>query len=630
EPEVRDTGLSCGAVVLAGGLARRMDGRDKGLIPLAGMPLAGWALSRVRPQVEKVIINANRNIADYAELGEPVVPDSREGHLGPLAGLLTGLETLETDAVFMCPCDSPFVPEDMVARLAQALEQENTDIAVAHDGQRMQPVFCLVRRSSLESLSGFLDRGERKIDRWFAERSTVTVDFSATPDAFRNINTEAERLEVEQLVLSSDEYRQRVQHDPSCADPSDPELLPVDVARARIAHMLNPVATTEMVPLREALGRILGAEVVSPIDVPSYVNSAMDGYAIHQLDIPASGVARLEVAGTAWAGIPLQQSVKRGQAVRIMTGGMMPEGLDTVVIQEHVETDENSILIDSTVEAGRNVRQAGEDVASGQTVFVCGERIDPSHLGVLASLGIDEVCVYRRLKVAFFTTGDELRSLETHAGQTLGPGELFDSNRYTLFGMLQRLGVEIIDLGVVRDDAELTREAFKTAAASADVILTSGGVSAGDADFVTQIFHEMGQVAFWKLAMRPGRPLAFGRIDNALFFGLPGNPVAVMVTFYEFVMPALKALMGARQLETVLVTALSQSELRKSPGRTEYQRGVLGRDSDGNVTVSTTGKQGAGRLSSMCVADCLIVLPPGQGRVMPGERVEVQPFFGLV
>ena len=316
--------------------------------------------------------------------------------------------------------------------------------------------------------------------------------------------------------------------------------------------------------------------------------------------------------------------------MRIMTGGMMPEGLDTVVIQEHVEVENDAILIDSTVEAGRNVRQAGEDVQQGQTVFAQGEWLDPAHLGVLASLGIDQVCVKRRLKVAFFTTGDELRSLEDHAGQTLGPGELFDSNRYTLFGMLQRLGVETIDLGVVRDDAQATRQAFEAGAAQADVIVTSGGVSAGEADFVTRIFHEMGQVAFWKLAMRPGRPLAFGRIENALFFGLPGNPVAVMVTFYEFVLPALKQLMGATRLDSARATARCLSPLRKSPGRTEYQRGVLGRDKDGSLTVETTGKQGAGRLSSMCVADCLIVLPPGKGQVMAGDVVEIQPFFGLV
>lgn len=418
--------------------------------------------------------------------------------------------------------------------------------------------------------------------------------------------------------------------EPSCSDPSDPELLPVDIAIKRVAESLIPITDTETLPLRDALGRVLGADVVSPINVPSYINSAMDGYAIGSGDIPAVGEARLRVVGTAWAGVPYSGGVSTGDAVRIMTGGMMPQGTDTVVIQEHVQVDDDAVLIDSDVEAGRNVRQAGEDVREGETVFSQGEWLDPAHLGVLASLGIAEIAVNRRLRVAFFTTGDELRSLEDHAGQTLGPGELFDSNRYTLFGMLTRLGVEVIDLGVVRDSAESTRAAFEQAAASADVVLTSGGVSAGEADFVTKIFHEMGQVAFWKLAMRPGRPLAFGRIGDAAFFGLPGNPVAVMVTFYEFVLPALKRLMGAQRIDSTRVSARCLSALKKSPGRTEYQRGVLGRDSGGALTVTTTGKQGAGRLSSMCMADCIIVLPPGADKVSVGDSVEVQPFFGLV
>ncbi|MBX2879127.1 MAG: molybdopterin molybdotransferase MoeA [Granulosicoccus sp.] len=418
--------------------------------------------------------------------------------------------------------------------------------------------------------------------------------------------------------------------EPSCSDPSDPELLPVDIAIERVAQSLIPITETETLPLRDALGRVLGADVVSPINVPSYVNSAMDGFAINSNDIPGSGEARLQVIGTAWAGVPFENTVASGEAIRIMTGGMMPAGTDTVVIQEHVQVDGDSVLIDSEVEAGKNVRQSGEDVQQGETVFPAGELLDPAHLGVLASLGIAEIAVTRRLRVAFFTTGDELRSLEDHAGEPLGPGELFDSNRYTLFGMLTRLGVEVIDLGVVRDTAEATRAAFEQAAQTADVILTSGGVSAGDADFVTKIFHEMGQVAFWKLAMRPGRPLAFGRLGDAAFFGLPGNPVAVMVTFYEFVLPALKRLMGANRIDSTRVTARCLSALRKSPGRTEYQRGVLGRDDQGALTVTSTGKQGAGRLSSMCMADCIIVLPPGTDRVSVDDLVEVQPFFGLV
>lgn len=423
----------------------------------------------------------------------------------------------------------------------------------------------------------------------------------------------------------------RVQHDPSCADPTDPELLPVDIAVERLGRLLQPIKDSQQLPLREALGRILSSDILSPIDVPSYTNSAMDGYAINSSDIPANGINSLQVVGTSWAGSPCDQEVKQAQAVRIMTGGMMPAGTDTVVIQEHVEeADEGAVIrIDSRVEAGRNVRQAGEDVKQGTRVLVSGELLTPAHIGLIASLGIDRVHVTRRLRVAYFTTGDELRSLDEHAGQPLAAGELFDSNRYTLFGMLQRLGVEIVDIGIVRDDEKATRDAL-VRASSADVIITAGGISAGAADFVTRVFHELGEVAFWKLAMRPGRPLAVGRVKSAYFFGLPGNPVAVMVTFYEFVLPALKRLMGASQTLTPLLQARCLSPLKKSPGRHEYQRGILGRDEDGALTVTSTGKQGAGRLSSMVAADCLLVLPPGADRIEPGDLVEVRPFYALI
>ncbi len=421
-----------------------------------------------------------------------------------------------------------------------------------------------------------------------------------------------------------------IEQQPSCADPTDPELLPVAIALSRVEQQLEALAETEQVALREALDRVLGEDVVSPIDVPGYTNSAMDGYAIAASDIPSQGEVELQVVGTAWAGEPFAGAVKTGQSVRIMTGGMMPAGLDTVVIQEHVRAGEDSVAIDHRAEAGRNVRQAGEDLKTGECILAKGTLLDPSHLGLLASIGVAHVRVVRKLRVAFFTTGDELQSLETHAGQQLSPGQLFDSNRYTLFGMLSRLNVELHDLGVVRDNPADTKDAFLQAAENADVILTSGGVSAGEADFVTRIFHQIGEVAFWKLAMRPGRPLAFGKVGNAHFFGLPGNPVAVMVTFYEFVQPALKKLMGLSQTQSPVFSAICQSRLRKSPGRTEYQRGVLGRDDQGRLTVYSTGKQGAGRLSSMAAADCIIVLHPGEDSVGEGDLVEVQPFFGLI
>jgi molybdopterin molybdotransferase len=418
---------------------------------------------------------------------------------------------------------------------------------------------------------------------------------------------------------------------PSCDDPAEPQLLPVAEARQRLDAGLQSVTESECVALRASLGRVLAEDVQSAIAVPSHTNSAMDGYAICAASIPASGEAALSVLGTSWAGQPFEGAVVgKGQAVRIFTGAVLPAGADTVVIQEHVATEDNGIRIDSAVQAGRNVRAAGEDVHPGQTVLQAGIRLGAAQIGLLASLGIARVDVFRRVRVAFFSTGDELWSLDEHAGQSLPAGALFDSNRYTLWGMLEQLGVEIIDLGVVRDDPELTREAFMSAAAQADVIVTSGGISAGEADYVTRVFHEIGQVSFWKIAMRPGRPLAFGHIEDSVFFGLPGNPVAVMVTFLEFVQPAIKRCMGMRDIDSLQVKAICQSPLKKASGRVEYQRGVLGNDANGELTVTSTGKQGAGRLSSMSAANCLIVVAAEVDQVEAGDRVTVQPFYGLL
>ncbi len=416
----------------------------------------------------------------------------------------------------------------------------------------------------------------------------------------------------------------------SCADEQEPTLLPVDQALERIEELLSPVNDYEMLPIRECLGRVLASDIPSPIDVPSHTNSAMDGYAVNGSDIPQSGERELKIIGVAWAGRPFDSAVNPGQAVRIMTGAAMPEGTDTVVIQEHVQVEEDRLTIDGETHVGKNVRHAGEDVKRGEIILNRGELITPAHIGMMASLGVAKGPVVRRLRVAFFSTGDELRALNESENQELGKGEIFDSNRYSLYGMLKRLDVELLDLGVVPDRPELIRETFERASEIADVVLTSGGVSVGDADFVSEVLHEIGDIAFWKLAMRPGRPLACGKIGDAIFFGLPGNPVAVMVTFYEFVQPALKRLMGCENTQPLRYRVRCTSELRKSSGRTEYQRGILYRDENGVTVVKSTGKQGAGRLSSMCSANCIIVIKPGSDKVEPGDSVEVQPFHGLV
>jgi len=418
---------------------------------------------------------------------------------------------------------------------------------------------------------------------------------------------------------------------PSCDDVDEPELLPVDEARRRLFDALRVVTDVETVGLAKALNRVLANDVVSPMDVPAQANSAMDGYAIHSSSIPLNGETSLRLTGSAFAGKPFNNTLQSGDAVRIFTGAIMPDGADTVVIQEHVRINGEYIDIDSDVVAGKNVRQAGEDVSRSQTVLQRGRRLVASDIGVLASLGIAEVSVSRRLKVAFFTTGDELQSLEDHIPDSdLPAGMLFDSNRYTIAALLAGCAVEAIDMGVVADNIDATRKALTNAAEQADVVVTSGGVSAGDADFVTRAFHDLGKVSFWKLAMRPGRPLAFGYVNDAAFFGLPGNPVAVVVTFLQFVQPALKFLAGMNDLESVSIPAVCLSRLRKSAGRIEYQRGIMRVDEQGQLVVESTGKQGAGRLSSMSAANCLIVIDAAVGGVEPGDVVSVQPFHGLL
>jgi molybdopterin molybdotransferase len=309
-----------------------------------------------------------------------------------------------------------------------------------------------------------------------------------------------------------------------------------------------------------------------------------------------------------------------------MTGAPLPERTDTVVIQERVQLEGNNVLIDATNKPGQNVRRAGEDIAKDQTVLEAGRKLIPADLGLLASLGIGEVKVYRKLRVAFFSTGDELCSI----GEELRPGCVYDSNRYTLYGMLQRLGVEPIDMGVIRDRKQDTHEAFEEAARCADVILTSGGVSVGEADFVKECLDELGQINFWKVAMKPGRPLAFGRIKDAWFFGLPGNPVSVMVTFYIFVQPALRRLMGEENATPMYLQARCESGLKKKAGRTEFQRGILRRDDENGFTVTKTGAQGSGILTSMSQANCFIILPLEAEAVEPGSLVEVLPFASVV
>ncbi|QJR15586.1 molybdopterin molybdotransferase MoeA [Usitatibacter palustris] len=413
----------------------------------------------------------------------------------------------------------------------------------------------------------------------------------------------------------------------SCADDYDPNSMPVAKAREFIFRFLDPLQATIRVPIRSALGRVLAEDVISPVDVPSHRNSAMDGWAMRGDDLKADAETTLTEIGVAFAGKPFAGLFLPGQCVRIMTGGVVPDGADTVVMQERARADGKSITFSVGQKTGQNVREAGEDLKRGSAALTRGRRIRPAELGLIASLGIGEVTVYRPLRVAFFSTGDELKSV----GSTLGEGEIYDSNRYTLHGMLTRLGCEVLDMGVVRDDPALIEAAFATAASSADVVITSGGVSVGEADFVKSMLAKLGEVVFWKIAMKPGRPLAYGKIGNAHFFGLPGNPVSVMVTFYQFVRDALLTLMGATNIEPVpTFPAVCSTRLKKAPGRTEFQRGILTRGTDGGWTVRPTGEQGSGILKSMSDANCFIILGDHVGNVEAGTAVEVQLLEGVL
>jgi len=409
-------------------------------------------------------------------------------------------------------------------------------------------------------------------------------------------------------------------------DDHDPSAIAVELARERMCAATRVVGQHERVDLRRALGRVLAVPVVSSMDVPSHTNSAMDGYALAGTDVPVDGTRALRLVGTSLAGHPCPRPVAAGECVRIMTGASMPAGTDTVIMQEHAKASGDMVEISPGARAGQHVRPAGEDIARGATVLAPGTMLDAAAIGLLASLGVPEVRVFRRLRVAFFSTGDELRSL----GEPLGPGEIYDSNRYTLYGMLTRSGHDLLDLGVVRDEPGSLRAALLGAADSADAIITSGGVSVGDADFVTATLGELGEIDFWKVAIKPGRPVAFGKIRKAAFFGLPGNPVSVMATYYQLVQPTLRHMSGCTtDMPEVLLRARTLTRLRKKPGRVEYQRGVLARDDTGGYTVQATGAQGSALLTSMARANCFIVLDHGQGGVEAGESVTVQPFHAL-
>jgi len=413
----------------------------------------------------------------------------------------------------------------------------------------------------------------------------------------------------------------------------DPHALSVNQVHAFLAELVQPVSADESQDafLFAALGRVLAQDVVSPISVPAHNNSAMDGFAFDAAQLHTDQPLMLRVVGTALAGKAWQGKVNAGECLKIMTGAILPDNLDTVVPQEFCQVvashDVTTITIPPNIlKAGDNRRLMGEDLMQGQAALQAGQHLTPAALGLVASLGLPDVRVHRRLRVAYFSTGDEVLSL----GEAPREGAVFDSNRYTVFGLLTRMGCEVMDMGVVRDDPVLLEAAFAKAALEADAIITSGGVSVGEADFTKAMMKKLGDVAFWKIAMRPGRPMAVGRIGKSVLFGLPGNPVAVMVTFLAFVRPALLRMMGSTAQPAPLLRAKSLEPLRKKAGRTEYQRGFVSSAADGTLHVRTTGNQGSGVLSSMVQGNGLIVLHHAQGNVAVGDEVDVMMFEGAI
>jgi molybdopterin molybdotransferase len=434
--------------------------------------------------------------------------------------------------------------------------------------------------------------------------------------------------------------------------PNAPHLLntglTVEETRAAISSLVDQlldsgaIAETESVLLDQGLNRILASDVLSPIDVPAADNSAMDGFAFRGTELSNAPLTRLIVVGTVFAGTPFSGSLAAGQCLKIMTGALMPTQCDTVIPQEMTQklaTEADGLeriqFESNVVSSGENRRLRGEDLAQGSVAIAAGRILRPSDLGLAASLGINTLTVKRKLRVAILSSGNELRPL----GTPLDSGSIYDSNRYSLMGLLNRLGLDVLDCGIIQDDPLALKTAFLQAASTADVIISSGGVSVGEADFTKQVMQELGDVGFWKIAMRPGRPMAFGTLKpvpnqhpprSTLFFGLPGNPVAVMVTFYQFVQSALLQLSSATQLRPPLTQAITSAAIRKKPGRTEYQRGILDIGPDGRPQVRVTGSQGAGILRSMSEANCFIVLSHEQGNVAAGELVNVVLFEGLL
>ncbi len=412
-----------------------------------------------------------------------------------------------------------------------------------------------------------------------------------------------------------------------CCD--TPGLMPIEMALDKMQDALENVCQAVSLPLPQALGYALAEDIKSPLNVPPFNNSAMDGYALNRADLlncsPQNPVT-LKQVGKSFAGAPYLGELKSGECIRIMTGAVMPDCADTVVMQERTTAKEGQISFTQCPKPGDNVRLAGEDLKLGQQVLGKGHKLTPRDIPLIASLGLANVAVFRKLKVAVISSGDELKSL----GETLSPGDIYDSNRYSIIALLSRMNVEVIDFGIVKDDKNKIREAFIAADQQADVVISSGGVSVGEADFIKDILSELGTIGFWKLAIKPGKPFAFGKLSNSVFFGLPGNPVSAMVTLYQLAVPAMATLSGLNPQPVMRFNAIATEKLKKSPGRTDFQRANYSVNEYGQLVVQSTGSQGSGVFSSMSQSNCFIVLEEDRGNVEAGETVTIEPYNALM
>lgn len=665
----RITGL-----VLAGGMSRRMQNRsgdatvgaiDKALMPCAGRPLIAWTLQRLRPQVNEVLINCNRNLEAYAQWGHPLLRDRFEGFAGPLAGIHAALYELnqrpkaELDSQWLLtvPCDCPFFPEDL-AQCMLSLASDDRDLVVARTPEAEQPVFLLLRARLLSALEHYLIQHGRKIDQWYQSLRYSVYEFNEI-SAFRNINT-PEDLKVAQGLLASPlldcealaldiaafEHtnveiqgqmrlqgsktpmpdRQAQPNDAAIKSASDASshsvpMIPIEALKGALLDRLRPIERRQWVCLKDLQGQVLAQDLFAGYDVPAHRNTAMDGYALRFKDLHPGAATILPIGERILAGHPSEMlPPASAHALRVMTGAVLPEGFDVVVPQESCRPVDEGVWIPAGQQLGQHVRMAGEDLARGELVIRAGSRLSAIHLGLMASLGIAQARVRGPLKLAILSTGDEL--IDPSCAGERADGLLFDSNRYLLSALLTRWPSAIVhDAGIVADDPERLEAVLADLGRSHDVIVSSGGVSVGEADFTRSLMARLGQVQFCTVAMRPGRPLALGRVGQALYMGLPGNPVAVAMTFWYFVAPAIDRLLGLETPAWPLRVARAAVRIKKKRGRTEFQRARLETDEDGACLLFVSSNQGSGILSSLSKYPVIAVLEHERGNIEAGESL---------